>query len=156
MQGVVRHAGEADHLIPRAQHAEQRDGQRVGAGHKVIANQRVLAAEDVGQHRVHHLAAPVAVAVAGGGGEMRLTHPVFDEGRQHLLAVVLGDAVDLRKLLAGLVLRLLAQRAQLWVDVKKLHWYQISFSSWSCFFCLDGWGCSGRLFHRSIPSTPSR
>ena len=44
MQSVIRQTGQADHPVARAQNAEQGNGQCVGAGHKVITNQRILAA----------------------------------------------------------------------------------------------------------------
>ena len=94
-QSIVGAAGERDNGIPRAQHTEQGSGEGMGTGYKVVADQGIFTAEDVGQYSVQRLPADVAIAIAGGAGKHRLTHPVLDEGGQHLLGIVVGGFIDL-------------------------------------------------------------
>ena len=90
LQRVVRSAGEGDHLVPCAQHAEQGDGQRMGAGHEVMAHQRILCAERLGEYLIQHFPALIAVAVARGAVETRLAHTALLKCCQHLGAIISG------------------------------------------------------------------
>ena len=84
LDGVIRRTGDAEHLIPGAEHAEQRHGEGVGAADKVVAHQGVLRAKGVGVDLVQHVTAPVAVAVAGAAHKVALADACLGKGRQHL------------------------------------------------------------------------
>ena len=129
LDGVVRRTGDAEHLIPGAEHAEQRHGEGVCAADKVVAHQGVLRAKGVGVDLVQHVPAPVAVAVAGAAHKVALADACLGKGRQHLLLVVALDGFNLRKLGPGQLLGALGGLQQLGGYVKcrvKFHgWFSL-------------------------------
>ena len=101
-QGVIGTAGDGQDPVPGAQHAKQRHGEGMGTGDEVVPDQGVLTAEHLRQDGVQRLPAHIVVAIAGGPGKHRLTHPVLDKGGKHLLGVVVGRLINGGKLPGGL------------------------------------------------------
>ena len=120
LEGVVGQSGQRHHPVARPQHPEERGRDRVGARDEIVPDERVLRPHHPRQHPVEHLAAPVVVAVAGCARKVALAHVVFDEGGEHLHAVILRVAVDARERLAAGLLRLFRHPRDRWIDVKKL------------------------------------
>ena len=121
MQGVVRCSGQADHAITRTQYTKQSDGQCMGAGHEVVADESILAAKDFSEDFIQNFSAAVAITIAGGWSEVRFTYTVLDESGQNLFTVVLCNAVNLLKAWKSFLLCFVTQSFKLWVDVKKTH-----------------------------------
>lgn len=118
-QRVVGRAGDGQHGVAGAEHTEQGDGDRVGAGNDAVAHQRVLRAHHLREHLVQRVPSPVAVAVAGGRDKMAFAHPVVDKGGKHLLLIVLGDRLDPGKSRGGGLYRAVGQREQAVVNFEK-------------------------------------
>ena len=92
--GVVGDAGEREHRVPRAEDAEEGDGEGVGPGEEGRAHEPGGRAENGCREGVDAVPADVAVAVPGrrreqGFGDLRLAEAVED-----VLGVFPGDAVD--------------------------------------------------------------
>ena len=118
-QGVVRHAGYAEHLIARTQNAEQRDGQRVRAADEIVAAERVLRAERERVDFIERIASAVAVAVAGRRDKMALADARLHECRLHLLLIVPLNLRDLCEVRRSLFLRRLRRPQKTAVYVEK-------------------------------------
>ena len=93
-EGVIGNAGHAQHGVAGAQHAEQRNGQGVGAADKVVTHQGILCAQCLGKHFVQGISSTIAVAVTGGRNKVAFADARFVKSCQHFLLIVLGGFVN--------------------------------------------------------------
>ena len=118
LDGVVGRAGHAEHLVARAQYAEQGDGQCMGAAQKMLTRQGVLSIKNIGIDLVERISAAVVIAVARRAGKHRLADMIFLKRLEHLLLLILLDPLDLLKMLAAQRHRLVGSGADFVVKFK--------------------------------------
>ena len=87
---------------------------------EIVPDQAVLRPHDPSENLLQRFSSPVAVAVAGRGGKMRLTHPLGDEGRQHLELIIAGDLLHFGQHGRDLLPRLSVEGAEGFGYVKKI------------------------------------
>ena len=149
MKGIVWQSGQGNHLIARAQNAEESGGNGMGTGHKVIADQCILTAEDLRQYFIQHFTTAVTVAVASGSGEVGLTDAVLNEGGENLFTVVLSDLIDLAEALGSHLLRAGTQYLQFFIDVEKIVTHRYSCSNSIGVLC-------GKILRQVFSTVPQR
>ena len=95
MYRVIGLARNAEHRVAGAKQAEEGDAERVSAAGEAVADYGVLRTERLGIDAVELFPTPVAVAVAGRAGEIRLGHSIVYKGGKHLLLIVFRDFIYL-------------------------------------------------------------
>jgi hypothetical protein len=93
-EGIVGHAGEGKQDVAGTEQTEENDGDGVGTGDDLGTHKAGVAAEDTGGQGINDVSAAVTVAIAGGRHKMRLTDTMTDICGQHLLLIILGNAVN--------------------------------------------------------------
>ena len=118
LDGVVGRTGHRNHFITRAQYAEQRDSQRMGAAQKVLTRQGVLRVKNIGVDLIERISAAVVIAVACRAGKHRLADVVFLKRLEHFLLVKLFDPLDLFEMVAAQRHRLVGGGAYFVIEFK--------------------------------------
>ena len=113
LQRVVGAAGRSQQGVPRAQQAEKRDRQGVGAAHELRAHERCLRPHAAGKDLLQLIAAVVPDAVAARPPEVPCLNAAVGKGAQHLELVVVADLLHMGKLLTAEGKGLAVQRQHL-------------------------------------------